>query len=286
MERQKELEALERDTRTVFAFNLSTRASDMEIFEFFSQAGTVMDVRIITDRNTKRSKGFAYIEMSTQSEVAAALALQGQPLLGQAVMVKASEAEKNMAWEAQQAQNQSAAHQSQKVEQNLTGVAGTAGFTGPAKLQVACIHPNVKDDDLRSIFEPFGTLDFAEISKDLAGNSTGTGFVQYSNMGDALRAVQELNNLEIAGLRLQVTVAPVTMVPPVAPGAFPGVFNGAFLGALPGAFPGVLPGLPGTFPGVLPGPPPVLPAPDTNVNDLDDDGAASLPPWLFPSDMT
>lgn len=65
-EAQRELEALERDTRTVFAYNVNTKADDRDIFEFFSQAGTVTDVRIITDRNTKRSKGFAYIEMSNK----------------------------------------------------------------------------------------------------------------------------------------------------------------------------------------------------------------------------
>jgi RNA-binding protein 39 len=38
----------------------------------------VTDIRIITDRHTKRSKGLAYIEFGKQEEVFAALTLTGQ----------------------------------------------------------------------------------------------------------------------------------------------------------------------------------------------------------------
>ncbi len=65
-EKERELRELERDTRTVFAYNLNLKAGEREVFEFFSRAGTVNDVRLIMDRNTKKSKGFAYIEFSRQ----------------------------------------------------------------------------------------------------------------------------------------------------------------------------------------------------------------------------
>ena len=45
---------MERSTRTVFAYNLSLKADERQVFEFFSQAGTVNDVKIITDKNTRR----------------------------------------------------------------------------------------------------------------------------------------------------------------------------------------------------------------------------------------
>lgn len=63
-EREKELRELDRDTRTVFAYNLNLKAEERDLFEFFSQAGEVADVKMIMDRNTRRSKGFAYIEMA------------------------------------------------------------------------------------------------------------------------------------------------------------------------------------------------------------------------------
>ena len=88
----------------MFAYNLSTKADEREIYGFFSQAGVVQDVRIIYDRNTPRSKGMAYIEYADKASVAVGMALTGQMLRNQVVMVKSSEAEKNIAWEAAQVQ--------------------------------------------------------------------------------------------------------------------------------------------------------------------------------------
>ena len=65
-EKERELKELDRDIRTVFAYNLPLKADERDLFEFFSKGGTVEDVRIIMDRNTRRSKGFAYIEYASR----------------------------------------------------------------------------------------------------------------------------------------------------------------------------------------------------------------------------
>jgi RNA-binding protein 39 len=59
---ERELRELDRDTRTVFAFNLNLKASEKELFQFFVTAGPIVDIKIIRDRTTGRGKGFAYIE--------------------------------------------------------------------------------------------------------------------------------------------------------------------------------------------------------------------------------
>lgn len=71
-EREKELAELDRDIRTVFAYNLNLKAEEKDLFQFFSTAGKVLDVRIISDRNTRRSKGFAYIEYARRVRVPSA----------------------------------------------------------------------------------------------------------------------------------------------------------------------------------------------------------------------
>ena len=53
---------LDRDIRTIFAYNLPLKATEQDLFNFFATAGKIVDVKIIMDRNTRRSKGFAYIE--------------------------------------------------------------------------------------------------------------------------------------------------------------------------------------------------------------------------------
>lgn len=52
----------------------------------FSQCGTVESAKIITDRDTGRSKGFGFVEMSTEAEAQAAISkfngsdMEGRPL--------------------------------------------------------------------------------------------------------------------------------------------------------------------------------------------------------------
>ncbi len=60
------------DTK-LFVGNLAYTTSEDELMELFSQAGTVKSVSIIKDRDTGRSKGFAFIEMANQSEVEQAI---------------------------------------------------------------------------------------------------------------------------------------------------------------------------------------------------------------------
>ena len=128
MERKRrELETLERDARTVFAYNLSTKADERDIFQFFSAVGTVNDVRIIYDRNTPTSKGMAYVEFAEESSVEPALACTGQILRNQVVMVKASEAEKNAAWKIEKAQKKKAEEEAKAKGADGGVVAGDGG---------------------------------------------------------------------------------------------------------------------------------------------------------------
>jgi len=55
------------DTK-LYVGNLSYSATEQELQELFGQAGTVVSATIIKDRETKRSKGFGFVEMSSQSE--------------------------------------------------------------------------------------------------------------------------------------------------------------------------------------------------------------------------
>lgn len=64
----KEAEKLspeERDIRTVFCMQLAKGIREEDLEDFFSPAGTVVDVRLISDRNSRRSKGIAYVEFKT-----------------------------------------------------------------------------------------------------------------------------------------------------------------------------------------------------------------------------
>ena len=61
--------------------------------EYFAQCGPVMSATVITDRVTGQSRGFGFVEMSTEAEAQAAIAkLNGQSLQGRRLTVNAANA--------------------------------------------------------------------------------------------------------------------------------------------------------------------------------------------------
>lgn len=57
----------------LYVGNLSFRTTSEELKEAFSAVGTVESASVIEDRETGRSRGFAFVEMSTPEEAAAAI---------------------------------------------------------------------------------------------------------------------------------------------------------------------------------------------------------------------
>jgi cold-inducible RNA-binding protein len=57
----------------IYVGNLSYDTKEDDLRELFAQAGTVASVALIKDRDTGQSKGFAFIEMSNQSEAEKAI---------------------------------------------------------------------------------------------------------------------------------------------------------------------------------------------------------------------
>jgi cold-inducible RNA-binding protein len=58
----------------LYVGNLSFGTTEDDLHRLFSQVGTVDSATMVTDRDTGRSRGFAFVEMSSQSEGAAAIA--------------------------------------------------------------------------------------------------------------------------------------------------------------------------------------------------------------------
>lgn len=59
--------------KKLYVGNLPYSATDSILSETFSQCGTVESARIIMDRDSGRSKGFAFVEMSNESEAMSAI---------------------------------------------------------------------------------------------------------------------------------------------------------------------------------------------------------------------
>jgi RNA recognition motif-containing protein len=66
----------------LYVGNLPYSATEEELSTLFGQAGTVTSVAIIKDRETGRSKGFAFVEMSSSEEAQKAINLLTGHMLG------------------------------------------------------------------------------------------------------------------------------------------------------------------------------------------------------------
>ena len=59
--------------KKLYVGNLPYAATEQALADAFAQCGTVESVKIITDRETGRSKGFGFVEMSSDAEAAEAI---------------------------------------------------------------------------------------------------------------------------------------------------------------------------------------------------------------------
>jgi RNA recognition motif-containing protein len=72
----------------LYVGNLSFNTSNEDLQELFGQAGTVESVNIVEDRDTGRSRGFGFVEMSSKEEGTAAIEqLNGKEIDGRALTV-------------------------------------------------------------------------------------------------------------------------------------------------------------------------------------------------------
>lgn len=72
----------------LYVGNLPFSATEASLTDMFSKVGSVDSATLITDRDTGRSKGFGFVEMSTEDEAQKAIAeLNGKELDGRTLTV-------------------------------------------------------------------------------------------------------------------------------------------------------------------------------------------------------
>ena len=74
--------------KKLYVGNLSYDVTDGALEQLFAAHGTVQSAKVIMDRDTGRSKGFGFVEMSSDAEAQAAIAaLNGKDMGGRALTV-------------------------------------------------------------------------------------------------------------------------------------------------------------------------------------------------------
>jgi cold-inducible RNA-binding protein len=80
----------------LYVGNLAFQTTNQELEQLFGQAGTVQSASVVEDRDTGRSRGFAFVEMSSEAEATSAIdQFNGKELGGRALKVNEAKPREN-----------------------------------------------------------------------------------------------------------------------------------------------------------------------------------------------
>ena len=83
-------------SKKLYVGNLAFQTTSQDLQQLFAQAGTVESANVIEDRDTGQSKGFAFVEMSTEEEAASAIEqFNGKEVAGRALKVNEARPREN-----------------------------------------------------------------------------------------------------------------------------------------------------------------------------------------------
>jgi len=74
-------------SKRIYVGNLSYQTTEGELTNLFEQVGQVNSVNVVTDRDTGRSKGFAFVEMGTEDADKAITQFNGTEVNGRTLTV-------------------------------------------------------------------------------------------------------------------------------------------------------------------------------------------------------
>lgn len=198
--KNREIEDLTKDQRTIFVSQLTRKTGERELENFFGQIGKVNNIIMLRDKSSGQHKGFAYVEMAELESIPNCLLFNNVVPDFQKfpILVKASEAEKNFL---------AKKDPSSTIYDGSAGPASAAlaAIGGPeTRIYVGNIHVSIEEDGLKQVLDQFGQTESVKLHRDHLGNSKGFAFVKYTRPEYAALAMSSLAGFELAGRALKV----------------------------------------------------------------------------------
>jgi len=169
----------------IYIGNISFMAVESELRAAFSEYGTIAKIQMPLDRNTSRSRGFAFVTMSNAEEHAAAIENLNETEVGGRTIYVSESLPKDKV-----AENKKK-YQSQKKQK------------WGSKIYVGNLNFQTSMEDLNAAFAEYGEVMDCFIPTDYDGNPRGFGFIQMAEE-DAVKAIEGLNGTELDGRTLNV----------------------------------------------------------------------------------
>ncbi|KAL4810796.1 hypothetical protein BDV18DRAFT_128034 [Aspergillus unguis] len=164
----------------VFIKNLDNAIDNKALHDTFAAFGNILSCKVAQDE-FGGSKGYGFVHYETAEAANNAIKhVNGMLLNDKKVFV---------------------GHHISKKDRQSKFEEMKANFTN---IYIKNIDPEVEDDEFRKLFEKFGDITSATLSRDSEGKSRGFGFVNYSTHESAQAAVEEMNDKEIRSQKLYV----------------------------------------------------------------------------------
>ncbi|XP_077410317.1 poly(U)-binding-splicing factor PUF60-like isoform X2 [Vanacampus margaritifer] len=175
------------------------------IRQAFAPFGPIKSIDMSWDSVTMKHKGFAFVEYDVPEAAQLALEQMNSVMLG-GRNIKVG--------------RPSNIGQAQPIIDQLAEEARAFN-----RIYVASVHPDLSDDDIKSVFEAFGRIKSCTLARDpTSGRHRGFGFIEYEKPQSAVDAVSSMNLFDLGGQYLRVGKAvtpPMPMLTPTTPGGLP-----------------------------------------------------------------
>ncbi|TNN60520.1 Poly(U)-binding-splicing factor PUF60 [Liparis tanakae] len=175
------------------------------IRQAFAPFGPIKSIDMSWDSVTMKHKGFAFVEYDVPEAAQLALEQMNSVMLG-GRNIKVG--------------RPSNIGQAQPIIDQLAEEARAFN-----RIYVASVHPDLSDDDIKSVFEAFGRIKSCMLARDpTTGRHRGFGFIEYEKPQSALDAVSSMNLFDLGGQYLRVGKAvtpPMPLLTPTTPGGLP-----------------------------------------------------------------
>ncbi|MDF1662304.1 MAG: RNA-binding protein [Planctomycetota bacterium] len=205
---------------TLFVGRLSWDTKEPQLRAAFEEFGEVTNARVITDRDTGRSRGFAFVTFANGDSAERAVdEMNGVMLDGREIVVREAEDKGPRAGGAgggdrggRAGGGRDGGRGGDRGGRSGGGDRGGRGqggsYSGGNTLFVGSLSWDTKEPQLRSAFEEFGDINEARVITDRdTGRSRGFAFVTFEAADAAERAVREMNGAVLDGREIVVNEA-------------------------------------------------------------------------------
>uniref|UniRef100_A0A8C7XQF5 RNA binding motif protein 28 n=1 Tax=Oryzias sinensis TaxID=183150 RepID=A0A8C7XQF5_9TELE len=173
-------------TQTIFVGSLPESATNERLEEIFSEIGPVKQCFVVREKGTEKCRGFGFVKYSMEEDAQRALKeikdFDGKRLSLSLAKKKIDDKKK-----------------AGLNEENNTNFPGIKKQQLKSRLIIRNLSFKCSEDDLKEVFEKYGTVLEAKIPLKPDGKMRGFAFVLFKNVCGAAKALKEMNLKEIKG---------------------------------------------------------------------------------------